>query len=258
MSRPKQKRKNGFIMAFLGIFILIIAAGLFIYNYYFNFFDESGAYHPSFGIRIPDGYAINGIDVSRYQQRINWDKVASMESKGKKISFCFIKATQGNYLTDEYFERNWRRSKEAGLIRGAYHYFDPRISGAIQAAYFLGKYKKGAGDLPPVLDVEEDKNVSPDIIRKEVKKWLDCVKNQLGIEPIIYTNTQFYRSILGEDFDAYPFWVAHYHNGDEPRIFRDWHFWQHSESGNVNGIKGKVDFNVFSGDSLALEKLRIR
>ena len=36
-----------------------------------------------------------------------------------------------------------------------------------------------------------------------------------------------------------------------------WHFWQHSDRGNVNGINEKVDFNVFNGDSLALRKLCI-
>lgn len=257
MSKSRKKKENGCLMAFLVFFIVLIIAGLAVYNYYFPLFDK-GTYHASFGISIPDGYSVHGIDVSRHQQRVNWEKVAAMNSKGKKIRFCFIKATQGNYRSDEYFDRNWRLSKKAGLIRGAYHYFDPLINGETQAKYFLRKYQKYEGDLPPVLDVEEEKNVSHAIIRKEVKKWMEYVKQYTGVQPIIYTHTAFYRKVLGESFDEYPFWVAHYHNGDEPRIYRDWHFWQHSETGYVNGIKGMVDFNVFSGDSLLFESIRIK
>lgn len=253
----KKKKKNHMTISVL-LIILFLMVGLVVYNYYFHRLDDTGVYHPSFGIRIPDGYAIHGIDVSRHQQRINWQQVATMKSKGKSIQFCFIKATQGNYRTDDYFDRNWRKSKEAGLIRGAYHYFDPRVSGEIQAIYFLRNYESESGDLPPVLDVEEQNNIHPSIIRSEVKKWLDYVKKKTGVQPLIYTNTKFYRNILGESFDEYPFWVAHYHDGDEPRVYRQWHFWQHSESGNVNGIKGKVDFNVYSGDSLSFDKIRIK
>jgi len=258
MPRSKKRKKRGFMIGFSLIVVVFTIACLLVLDRYYSIFDTKGTYHPSFGIQIPNGYTVHGIDVSRHQLRINWQKVAKMESKGKKIRFCFIKATQGNYKTDPYFERNWIRSGNAGLIRGAYHYFDPRIKGDVQAAYFLKKYQVGAGDLPPVLDVEETGNIRAEIIRREVKKWLDQVEKQTGVRPLIYTHTKFYRSILGELFDEYPFWVAHYHRGDEPRIFRDWHFWQHSESGYVNGIRGKVDFNVFFGDSLALERFRIK
>lgn len=258
MPRSQKRKKRGFLIVFTLIIISLTIAVLFVFDRYYSLFYSKGAFHPSFGIRIPYGYTIHGIDVSRHQSRINWQMVAEMESMGNKIRFCFIKATQGNYKTDPYFERNWVQSGEAGLIRGAYHYFDPRIKGEVQADYFLKNYQIEEGDLPPVLDVEETGNMSSVIIRREVKKWLDRVEKNIGIKPLIYTHTKFYRSILGEDFDEYPFWVAHYHQGDEPRIFRDWHFWQHSESGYVNGIRGKVDFNVFSGDSLAFERCRIK
>jgi lysozyme len=258
MPRSKKKKKRNLMITILMISILLIAIGIVIFDRFLYFLDTREAYHPSFGIRIPNGYTVHGIDVSRHQARITWEKVATMESMGKKIHFCFIKATQGNYKIDPYFERNWQHSRDAGLIRGAYHYFDPKIKGDVQADYFLKTYESKPGDLPPVLDVEETGNIRAEIIRREVKKWLDKVEKNTGVKPFIYTHTQFYRSILGEVFDVYPFWVAHYHAGDEPRIFRDWYFWQHSESGYVNGIKGKVDFNVFSGDSLSLEKLRIK
>jgi lysozyme len=254
----KKKNKSTPVLIFLLIGMVLMVAGIILFRYRHNFSVVKGTYHASFGIRIPNGYSVHGIDVSRYQRRINWQEVAAMKSMGKQIRFCFIKATQGNDKTDPLFERNWRHSGEAGMIRGAYHYFNPRIKGQAQADYFLQKYEAGTGDLPPVLDIEETGNVRTSVLRKEVKQWLERVEKKLGVKPFIYTHTKFYRSVLGEDFDEYPFWVAHYHLGDEPRIYRDWHFWQHSESGFVNGISGRVDFNVFSGDSVQLEQLRIK
>jgi lysozyme len=52
-------------------------------------------------------------------------------------------------------------------------------------------------------------------------------------------------------------WIAHYYQPNSPRITRNWHFWQHSEEGRVNGILSKVDFNVFSGDSSQFKALLV-
>jgi lysozyme len=68
----------------------------------------------------------------------------------------------------------------------------------------------------------------------------------------------FYKNYLGQEFDDYPLWVAHYYEQRQPRINRDWSFWQHSDKGSVNGIISKVDFNVFAGDSLAFRELLIK
>ncbi len=77
----------------------------------------------SFAIRIPASYTIHGIDVSRWQERIDWQRVAKMRDNGIRLQFAFIKATEGEKLVDPYFSRNWQLSRENGLLRGAYHYF---------------------------------------------------------------------------------------------------------------------------------------
>ena len=65
------------------------------------------------------------------------------------------------------------------------------------------------------------------------------------------------REDLKDEFDSYPLWVAHYLKKDRPRIARNWAFWQYSETGRVSGIRGKVDFNVFNGDSTDFRDLLI-
>jgi lysozyme len=77
------------------------------------------------------------------------------------------------------------------------------------------------------------------------------------VKPIIYTNVDFYNHYLNGYLDDYPLWVAHYLQPRKPRIGRSWHFWQHSEKGRVNGVYGKVDFNVFNGDSAEFRALLV-
>ncbi len=213
-----------------------------------------------FGIRIPHGYRVHGIDVSRYQQRVDWRRVKAMEVGNIRIMFAFIKATEGSWLKDPQFERNWENAREAGIIRGAYHYFLPHISPKDQAAKFIKTVRLRSGDLPPVVDVEETRGMSKAQIQKYTKEFLNLLEKQYNVRPILYTNRDFYKRYFAnhEDFKGYRFWIAHFHvtsfdmPGDE-----NWHFWQHSDRGNVSGINERVDFNVFNGDSAALRKLCI-
>jgi len=211
-----------------------------------------------FGIDIPSDFSVHGIDVSKYQHVIDWTSVKAMSVEDIRISFAFIKATEGNINEDKYFKRNWKKAKLARLTRGAYHFFLPTKSGKTQAENFISSVDLEPGDLPPVLDVEQTYGVSSVKLRQRVKVWLDTVEDYYGVKPIIYTNVDFYKQHLDEDFDDYPLWVAHYIKKGKPRIYRDWHFWQYSETGRVNGIISKVDFNVFNGDSLAFKTLLLK
>ena len=208
-----------------------------------------------FGIKIPVNYSIHGIDVSKYQDVINWQSVKNMRVKDVRISFVFVKATEGLGNEDQMFSRNWKKIKEAGLVRGAYHYFLPTKSGKAQAENFINSVTLLPGDLPPVLDIEQTYGVPPEKLRQRAKEWLQTVQAYYGTAPIIYTNVDFYEHYLKDDFDGYLLWAAHYLQPDQPRIYRNWSFWQHNERGRVNGCYTIVDFDVFNGDSLEFRKL---
>lgn len=211
--------------------------------------------YPEFGIGIPNEYSIHGIDVSRYQSLIAWEEVKAMKVSDIQLGFAFIKATEGIGNVDPQFNRNWKKAKSNDIIRGAYHFFIASKDGKMQAENFIKRVELEPGDLPPVLDVEQRNGVSKAQLKKEVKKWLDVVEAYYKIKPLIYTNVDFYKQNLGEEFDEYPLWVAHYYEQQQPRITRNWNFWQHNDGGNVNGIVSKVDFNVFKGDSLEFRNL---
>jgi lysozyme len=255
---PKKQKKSNALRPFM--YLMLVASAAFLGYLAFLWWQSRQLhfvrYH-EFGIPMPVNYEIHGIDVSRYQQRISWEAVKAMQVKDIRLGFAFIKATEGNGNTDPYFKRNWKKAKEAGMVRGAYHFFIASRDGHKQAQNFIGKVELESGDLPPVLDVEQTHRASADRIRAEVKKWLDALEAHYGLKPIIYTNVDFYNHYLKGYFDQYPLWVAHYLQRHRPRISRDWVFWQHSEAGRVNGILSRVDFNVFNGDSAAFKSLLV-
>jgi lysozyme len=255
-TRNKKKKSPLFKWA---VVILIIMAAAVLYGGFEWWQNRKAKFvrYPAFGIAIPENYSIHGIDVSKYQQAIAWDVVKEMKVKNVDIRFAFIKATEGISNTDGQFYRNWKKSKQAGIIRGAYHFFLPTKDGREQAENFIKTVNLDKGDLPPVVDVEQTYGVSTAVLKKELKEWLSVVENHYGVKPLIYSNVDFYERYLGREFNAYPFWAAHYFQYDAPRISRNWHFWQHSEEGRVNGIISKVDFNVFNGDSVQFMNMLI-
>lgn len=255
-----QKKKKTFLKEAL-VFILfaIVSTSLSFSFYYSSTGEETPAVtYEAFGIDIPGNYEIHGIDVSKYQQNVQWKAVKEMKVNDVQLGFAFIKATQGTDRTDPNYALNWTQAKEASVARGAYHFYDPRLSGKYQARHFIRTVKLEPGDLPPVLDIEVTKGVSTKKLRKELKIWLKAVEDHYKAKPVIYSNAAFYDTYLGKDFDAYPLWVAHYQEPVQPRVKRNWAFWQHSDKGRVNGIAAAVDFNVFNGDSTAFKALLLK
>jgi lysozyme len=254
----RKKKQKIFFRRLIFFTILISLTGIFYLLFlWWKAEQVQMVKYPEFGIPVPAGYAIHGIDVSRYQQRVAWEAVQAMDVEGIRLGFVFIKATEGINNVDPFFKRNWKKSKDAGLVRGAYHFFIPTKSGRIQAENFIKNVELEPGDLPPVLDIEQAMLVQPVLLQKEIQAWLDIVQQHYGVTPVIYTYISFYNNYLQGHFDQYPLWVAHYLEPNQPRITRDWTFWQHSESGRVNGIISRVDFNVFNGDSIAFRSLLI-
>jgi len=200
----------------------------------------------------PTGYSVRGIDVSHWQGVIAWPSVA-----GAGVDFAFIKATEGGDYTDPRFSANWAGAWQAGIIRGAYHYFRPQTDAAAQARHFLATAQLQPGDLPPVLDVEATDGRPDSEIAAGVRTWLQMVEQATGRTPIVYTRASFWNPHLGPGDARYPLWVAHYDvpNPTLPGGWTSWTFWQHSDDGRVPGITGAVDLNWFNGTRAQLEAL---
>ena len=191
-----------------------------------------------------------GIDVSHFQQKINWKEIREAD-----ISFAYSKATQGKDYVDPRFRENWNNMGKASLAKGAYHFYQSNDSGLEQAKHFcktVGTF--GMGDIPPVLDLEGGGikgTVHKESLQKEIHIWLKHVHQEMGVKPIIYTNNVFANKyLIGSDFSDYHLWIAEY-GVEEPRIPKAWKnkkwlIWQRTPRGKVEGALGNVDHDIAS------------
>jgi lysozyme len=220
--------------------------------------------------------AVEGIDVFDGQGTIDWAQV-----RGAGIAFAYIKATQGTYDTQATFAERWAASSSAGVLRGAYHFFDPTEDGEAQAAHFLAVVGAGGGDLPPVLDVEcpdgdgdclgtgSAGDASAADIRARVLAFLGAVEQALGRTPLLYTFTSYFAAngVDTTGLEAYPLYLAFIPPGasaaagnalpclDVPAPWAEATLWQYSFEGAVPGVSGAVDRDRFLGSIAALEAL---
>jgi GH25 family lysozyme M1 (1,4-beta-N-acetylmuramidase) len=187
-----------------------------------------------------------GIDVSGYQTNVDW---AQVQASG--ICFAFVKATESETFVDHQFAAHWSGAKQAGLLRGAYHFFRPNHNAQAQARLFLAQVRD-PGELPPVLDVETMDGVSGAQVTAGVKAWLEAVTPVLG-RPIIYTTPGFWNAlpVMAGIADKADLWVAHW-GAPSPAAVKGlphWKFWQHTNHAAIAGIPGHaaVDEDRFNG-----------
>ncbi len=185
-----------------------------------------------------------GIDVSHYQGTVSWPEVFQAG-----IEFAFAKATDGLTWTDPQFAVNWRAMKAAGLLRGAYHFFEPADDAAGQAQFFLDTVQFTAGDLPPALDVET-LGSSATALWDGVETWLQTVAAATNVQPFLYVDPAFANAnLIPASLAAYPLWIADYGVAEPalPAGWSSWLIWQHSQSGTISGITGAVDLDQLDG-----------
>jgi lysozyme len=198
---------------------------------------------------------LSGIDVSHYQGNVNWGSV-----KNAGCVFAFAKATEGTSVLDATFAANWAGMQSAGVIRGAYHFYRPQQDSTQQAQFFLSVVKIQPGDLPPVIDIEENDGVTGSALTGGVQNWLDIVAQGCGVTPIIYTRTSFWNQYFDGSFGDYPLWLARYSSqpGALPNGWSVWTFWQYSQSLTISGVSGDVDHDYFNGSMDRLQALTVQ
>jgi lysozyme len=205
----------------------------------------------------PWTYGVHGTDVSKYQTSVDWHK-----ARASGISFAFIKATEGGDRFDEYFNEHWRRTKAAGIPRGAYHFYYFCTPAAKQARWFIEHVPKDASAMPPVLDMEWNPHsptckLHPDkeAVRSEMKIYLGMLERHYGKKPIIYTTLDFFDDNDLSAFRGYPYWLRSVAGHPSEKYgSHPFTFWQYTGTGVVPGISGNADINVFNGSKAAWGK----
>jgi len=240
MTQQSKRLKIGRLII-LGVLVVSV---FFVFKYF-------STLRPSFLFPRWKDYAVHGVDVSKYQGNVDWYQLKSHE-----VKFAFIKATEGKELVDRSFHVNWLGAKEAGIARGAYHFYRPSLDWKIQARNFMAQVHLEKGDLPPVLDIELVHHCDQLNLLTDIRKWLEVIEKHYGIRPIVYTYENYYNRFLLNEFRHYNLWIAKY-SYSAPGLEDNarWEFWQFSESGDLRGIDYKVDLNCFYGTESQFKKI---
>jgi lysozyme len=213
--------------------------------------DESTAQQSQAAGVCASGSVVQGIDVSVYQGTVDWTAV-----KSAGMDFAIARISDGSAL-DTQFATNWTRMKSAGLVRGAYQYFEPGQDPTTQASIVVSAVGMlGNGDLPVTADMEATGGQSAATIVANLQTWMAAVKAGTGKTPMVYTAEGYWDSSVGGSsaFASDPMWVANWGVPcpSMPTGWTGWSFWQYDDKGSVAGIS-PVDTDEFNGTLAELQ-----
>lgn len=193
---------------------------------------------------------IKGIDVSSYQNKPDWAKVAKA---GYKFAILRIHQKSG---IDSSFEYNYKGCKSNGILIGGYKYsYALTPAQAIDEAEDVIAALNGRGlDFPVFYDLEwsNQRKLGKQAVENIAVAFLTRIK-KAGYKVGIYCNLDWYNNVLSDALKQYDCWIARYPASDNGSVQERLRppvgvGWQHSSKGNVDGINGNVDMNVFYKD----------
>ncbi|SFE64857.1 Lyzozyme M1 (1,4-beta-N-acetylmuramidase), GH25 family, partial [Peptostreptococcaceae bacterium pGA-8] len=194
------------------------------------------------------------IDVSQWQNRINWSEVAKTPVSAAIIRSSYTGAASGKIVEDPNYRQNIAGAIEAGIEVGVYHYSQAiTVEEAREEARKIFELSRGYNlTLPIFMDIEyyhdsggygRNYYITKQERTNIIKAFCDEVI-RLGGKPVIYSYTSFLENeIYMGQLQNYPVWVAQYYH----KVTYSGPFigWQYSSKGRVNGINGDVDLNLF-------------
>lgn len=189
---------------------------------------------------------VKGIDVSKHQGNIDWQKV-----KKDGVQFAIIRAGYGKFASQEdpEFSDNIQNAYKAGIPVGVYWYsYAGSVADAEKEADVCLQVIKPFKALI-TLPVFFDQEYEPDIKAMTTRQRTDCclafIKKivSAGYQSGLYASYDWFKNMVyrAELLD-YPAWVAQY-AGKCSYTDKNLYMWQYTSTGKVNGISGNVDQN---------------
>lgn len=196
-------------------------------------------------IEPSDNEIYEGIDVSRWQGNIDFEKVAN-----DGIEIVYIKASEGTSYVSPTFESSYQDAKRYGLKVGFYHYVTARSTTSAQreAEFFASKIAGKEFECKLAMDFEEFGNLSKEEINAIGLAFIKKLEEITGKPVVVYSNTYTARTIWEGDILNYPLWVAEY-GVSKPKNNGKWNTyvgWQYTDMGIINGINSYVDRDRFT------------
>ena len=185
--------------------------------------------------------AVKGIDVSKWQGDVDFKKV-----RAAGYHFVMINAGYGRYISqkDEYFEKNYKNAKAAGLDVGAYWYsYAITAEEARQeAAIFLEAVKGKSFEYPLAFDIEDksQSSLSSRVIGDMIKSFCGYLEDK-GYYACIYSYVNFLKNKVPSDIrERYDVWAANF-DVSRPDYSGPYGMWQYTSTGRVSGVSTNCD-----------------
>jgi lysozyme len=200
----------------------------------------------------------NGIDVSKWQGKIDWNQV-----KKDQIDFAFIRigyrGENGVIYKDDNADYNIQQASKAGILVGVYFYSTAlnEKEAIEEAKWTLESIKSYSISYPVVYDCEGYKHSSSRTYQlntnertQNAKAFLDTIAKE-KYETMFYTSLSDMESHwnMGQIQDKLKIWIAQYSSSiypqkQKPDYNGQCHAWQYTNKGQVKGIEGNVDMVV--------------
>lgn len=191
-----------------------------------------------------------GIDVSKWQKEIDWDKV-----KNEGVDFAIIRcgyrgSVTGSLVEDPYFEQNIKGAQAAGIKVGVYFFTQAvnEVEAVEEASMVISLVRDYELQYPVFIDTEgAGGNGRADSLNVEERTavceaFCTTVKNA-GLEAGVYASRNWYNNKLtAGTLESYAIWLAEYRS--VPLYQGYYQMWQYTSKGKINGINGNVDLNV--------------
>lgn len=191
-----------------------------------------------------------GIDVSKWQKEIDWDKV-----KNEGVDFAIIRcgyrgSVTGSLVEDPYFEQNIKGARAAGIKVGVYFFTQAvnEVEAVEEASMVISLVRDYELQYPVFIDTEgAGGNGRADSLNVEERTavceaFCTTVKNA-GLEAGVYASRNWYNNKLtANTLESYAIWLAEYRS--VPLYQGYYQMWQYTSKGKINGINGNVDLNV--------------
>ncbi len=190
-----------------------------------------------------------GIDVSKYNRDIDWEKVKAAGIEYAIIRLGYRGSSTGSLVEDPYYERNIKGAREAGLKTGVYFFTQAlnETEAVEEASMVCALCPKEDLDLPVFLDVESAGGrgdlVAKDQRTANIRAFVETLEGK-GYSAGVYANKKWLTSYINADeISDFPIWLAQY-KVERPTYEGKYDAWQYSSKGHVEGIEGYVDLDL--------------
>lgn len=189
-----------------------------------------------------------GIDVSKWQEDIDWKKVADEGVEFAILRMGYQNGFDGEIAIDPYFEANVKGCMENNLPIAVYFssYAKSVYEAKCQADWICDKLKEyNYSNINISFDWENWNSfnkleLSLNDINDMADTFMDeCVSN--GYKSMLY-GSKTYLEAVWKNKKNYPVWLANYVESTSYKM--DYKVWQFCQTGIIDGINGKVDINV--------------